>query len=237
MEFRVPRSRLVPPSLPACLGLAAVVVMLSAWPVVARAGEPEGPPPAVAGDGQDASAEAESEPAAGTAEPATAEPTDGGTTAAPCDGGGRYHRPGADVGIDLNLEGALGWVPGRDHFTGFGRARVGVLVFIEPPDPRASPVAISTGLTYDISDLSGATLGLQTELIHMGSGVWGQAGAMVDAITPSPVGMVALGWSLIGVEVQRRFYEVDSVDGRDNLNDWGIYGKLRVPISIIMRAF
>lgn len=219
--------------MPPLVGLASALAMLIGWPVTASHAETPAP-----------LTEPPQEPPSAPAAPASAAPADEGTPAAQAPtaeaapaSGGRTRSPGADVGLDLNVEGALGWVPQRDHFTGFARARVGLLVFFEPLDPRASQVAISTGMTYDISDLSGATLGLQTELIHLSSGLWGQAGAMVDVITPSPVMMVSLGWSLIGVEVQRRLYDVDHVGSRDDLNDFGLYAKLRVPISIIMRAF
>ena len=208
--------------------LTVLMALLVGWPAaVARADdESKAQPPAAK--------ETTTSPEA----PATGADAEGDQAESPPESQGRWFRPGhRSVGLDLNLDGALGWVPEREHITGFARARVGVLVFIEPLDPTGSQLALSTGLTYEASDLSGATIGLQTELIHIGTGFWGQAGALVDLLVPSPGFMVAVGWSLFGVEVQRRLYDVNRNGASDGLNSFGLYAKVRVPISIIMRAF
>ncbi|RLB64150.1 MAG: hypothetical protein DRI90_05290 [Deltaproteobacteria bacterium] len=238
MGLFAPKAALGGSRLPALTGLAVAAAMLIGWPgAKARAEDEPAEPKAATNESPSPPTEAQqgtTTPVPATAAAATAkDPAPESTGGSPTP----HRRSTASVGIDLNLEGALGWVPERESITGFGRARVGVLVFFEPTDPRQSPLAISTGLTVEASDLSGATLGVQTELIHLSSGFWGQAGAMVDVIAPSPSLMLSIGWSLFGLEVQRRLYDVDRNPASDELNSFGLYAKLRVPISIIMRAF
>jgi len=139
--------------------------------------------------------------------------------------------------LDLNFEGGMGWLAEPDKITGFGRGRVGLLVALERlRTPMRSPLFVAVGATYELSDRSLATVGLQTEIIHQSTGFWFQAGPLVDLTRPEPGLMASVGWSLLGVEVQRRLFD-DLRTPEGKLTSTGIYGKIRVPISIIMRAF
>lgn len=145
------------------------------------------------------------------------------------------HSFGAATRLDVNVEGGLGSL--RDHagLSGFGRVRVGVLRIVESAiDPNASPLFFTVGATYDASPLSLATLGVQTELTHVASGLWGQFGALVDVTKPEPGFMASLGWNVVGIEAQRRRYSQDS---GLTTNDWAVFGKLRIPVSLLFGAF
>jgi hypothetical protein len=122
---------------------------------------------------------------------------------------------------DANIEGAYGRIlSDPTHPSGFGRVRGGVLWIRDPH-------FLSLGVTYEFSDRSAATLGIQGEYLNLELGVWAQAGPLVDlAHAARPGGMFALGWSVLGVELQARSYE-----------DLGfapaVYAKLRIPLGII----
>jgi hypothetical protein len=130
---------------------------------------------------------------------------------------------------DLNLDGALGHAfEGEGHLSGFGRIRGGLL-FINEQD-LAAPLLLSAGLTYEASDLSLATIGAQGEVLSLGMGGWLQLGAMFDAVRVRPAFMAALGFSLVGAEVQLRGDEQEGTF-------WAVYGKLRIPVRVIVMAF
>lgn len=128
---------------------------------------------------------------------------------------------------DLNLEGALGtrFLDG-EGLGGFGRARAGIL-HIDESD-LTSPQLLSLGLTYELSDFAPVTIGLQGELTSIGTGLWAQLGAVIDT-QPRPGFVGAVGWSLFGAEAQVRWDE-------DHGSVVGLYGKLRIPISVIVYA-
>jgi hypothetical protein len=128
---------------------------------------------------------------------------------------------------DLNLEGGAGYSwEGDNHVTGFGRIRGGLL-HVNETDIQA-PVFYLLGLTYEFSDFSPATFGLQGEFISLNTGAWFQAGAMID-VQPRPGFMASFGLSLIGAEAQVRWDE--------NAGPFFvILGKLRLPIGIIALA-
>jgi hypothetical protein len=125
---------------------------------------------------------------------------------------------------DLNIEGAVGRFYGSEAhaWTGFGRVRAGGLFIREP-------LYLSLGMTYEFSDLSKATFGVQGEVMHLDLGLWAQGGGLLD-VAGHAGGMLAVGWSLFGVETQLRQY--------DGLGSGiAVYAKLRLPISIIARIF
>lgn len=125
---------------------------------------------------------------------------------------------------DANIDGALGYsFEGDGHLSGFGRVRGGLL-FVNEEDIQA-PAFRALGLTYEFSDFTPATFGLQFEFMSLNSGAWLQAGAMVD-IQPRPGFMLAAGLSLVGVEGQVRWSEGDGAF-------IAIFGKLRIPLGII----
>lgn len=126
--------------------------------------------------------------------------------------------------LDLNLEGGLGQVfsdPGK--LNAFGRARIGAL-FVR------APFYESIGITYEYSGVSPVTFGLQGEFAWAG-GIWGQAGALMDT-SHSPVlwgGMAALGFAILGIETQLRDTETQGAT-------WALYGKLRLPLTLLSLA-
>jgi hypothetical protein len=131
---------------------------------------------------------------------------------------------------DLNIDGAFGRFfgdSGADKWTGFVRARAGVMIIREP-------LYNSIGLTYEYSPQAVATLGIQAEVLHLERGFWGQLGGLLD-VSSSPVRpglMAAVGYSLLGVEGQYRTYNSDGLG-----SGVAVYLKLRVPVSIITRIF
>ncbi len=134
-------------------------------------------------------------------------------------GGLNYER---ETTWDLNLEGGYGRFfsdPAKN--TGFVRARAGVL-FIRNSTYRA------LGLTYEYSALSPAAFGVQGEVLNLELGLWTQLGGFVD-VSGHFGAQLAAGWSLFGVEGQYRAVE-------DRGSAFALFGKLRLPISIIARA-
>jgi len=138
--------------------------------------------------------------------------------------------------FDLNVEGGLGKTIHRNRVTGFARARFGVLKVLEGNIPQASPLYLTGGATLMSSDIGLLAIGLQAECMHLNSGLWTQAGGFVDVLKPGPGFAFATGWSLLGAEVQYRFIDEERMPG-DLRADWVLYGKLRVPVTIIMSAF
>jgi hypothetical protein len=125
---------------------------------------------------------------------------------------------------DANVEGAVGAAfLETSHLSGFGRVRGGLL-YVNESDV-ASPLFAALGLTYEISDRTPATFGVQGEIMSLSSGFWLQAGAMVD-VQPRPGFMASAGWSLFGVEGQARW-------DKDYGHFFAVYGKFRVPIGVL----
>jgi hypothetical protein len=127
---------------------------------------------------------------------------------------------------DLNIDGAYGRVfaDPEGRWTMFGRVRAGLMYIRDS-------LYFSLGPTYEISKLQLATFGLQGEVMHIETGLWCQLGALVD-VAPHPGLMVAAGWSLFGVEFQAREYDRYGIGEAPAL-----YGKIRIPIGVIARAF
>lgn len=130
---------------------------------------------------------------------------------------------------DLNVEGALGArFTDRSHVSGFGRVRGGLL-FANEVD-IAAPTFFMLDLSYELSDFSPATFGLQAEVLSLNSGLSLQLGALVD-VQPRPGFMASLGFSVFGVEGQLRWAK-DGPEGPI----WAIYGKISIPIGVIRVA-
>jgi hypothetical protein len=124
---------------------------------------------------------------------------------------------------DLNIDGAAGRFLGDDaKWTGFVRARAGALLVREP-------LYWAIGATYEYSSLVNATFGIQAEVLHLDSGLWAQLGVLLDTNAHQGV-MAAVGYSLIGAEVQYRTY-----DGLGS--GLAAYVKLRAPIGVIAYVF
>lgn len=151
--------------------------------------------------------------------PAPAAPAVSPELAAATASGLNYER---DTTWDLNLEGGYGRFfsdPAKN--TGFVRARGGVL-FIRNSTYRA------LGITYEYSALSPAAFGVQGEVLNLELGLWTQLGGFVD-VSGHFGAQLAAGWSLFGVEGQYRAVQ-------DRGSGFAVFGKLRLPISIIARA-
>jgi len=160
---------------------------------------------------------AKSEPAAAPAEPAAA-------PAAPAKKAERVETfesmgPHA-ITWDANLEGGFGRAFGDIHprTVSFARVRAGILW-------AHGQWFTSAGIFYDLSNFTPGTFGIQVEQMHLSSGFWIQAGAGID-VEPRAMGMLAVGWSVVGVEAQYRSF-----------GDAGIgpafFGKLRIPLGLI----
>ena len=210
------------------LSIAALVVSAApgiAWAQVAPREVPSEPSEA------SAPVETTAPPGAAMPEPATTEPA----TTPPATGAPKkpkrkvFGNSPDDVGEraltwDLNIEGAYGRAFGDlQKPAGFGRIRGGVLRIREP-------FFYALGATYEISPFTPATFGIQGEAMHLSTGVWLQAGAMID-IQPKPGVMASFGWSLFGAEIQYRSYDKYNLNGTV-----AVYAKLRIPISIISWA-
>ena len=123
---------------------------------------------------------------------------------------------------DLNFEGGFGHVfssPTRGN--AFVRGRAGV-TFVR------DPFYDTLGITYEYSGLSPATFGLQAEVAWLEKGFWAQAGLLYDVSSRAGL-MSALGWALFGVEGEYRNAEATG-------NAWAIYGKIRLPVSLLVRV-
>jgi hypothetical protein len=120
---------------------------------------------------------------------------------------------------DLNIDGALGSTLGAEHaLAGLGRIRAGALLFRD-----ANVFAL--GLTYEYSNLEKATWGGQVEYISDNSGLWLELGALVD-MQPRLGAMTAVGYSLLGIELQLRSFEATGTT-------FVAYAKLRIPIGFL----
>jgi hypothetical protein len=127
-----------------------------------------------------------------------------------------------DNTFDANIDGGGGAAFGSDtKGMGFIRARAGFMAV-------RAPWFYMVGPTAEWSNVSGFAFGGQAEVMHLSSGGWAQLGGMVDT-TGRPGGLLALGWSMIGVEGQVRRTE-------DIGTAVTVLGKLRIPIGVIVFA-
>ncbi len=177
-------------------------------------------------------------PTAAEADAAAAPVGDAGADAsADADGGApkkdRYVRMGRsvedfmerDFTWDANLEGALGAgfpEEGSAKLLGFARVRVGAMLI-------AAPHFLMVGATYEFSNKSFATFGLQFEYMHLTSGAWMQVAPLFDAEHPRPGVSLAAGWATFGVELQQRAYE-----GLGQTT--ALFGKVRFPVGVFVWA-
>ncbi len=137
-----------------------------------------------------------------------------------------YHATGLD--LDVSLGGGFFWGgPGRG--VAFARVRTGVLF-------ASWPLFVSVGATYELNNLSAATYGLQAEVMLIESGLWAQAGPMVDGHGQFG-GMLSVGWSLFGVEAQYRGYD-EVIFDRASHDGYGfaLLGKIRIPLGFVLYA-
>jgi len=126
---------------------------------------------------------------------------------------------------DLNLEAGVGSVF-RDHdrLAVLGRGRAGML-FVR--DNHFWQLGVTAEY---LTKVERPAFGLQAEYLNLENGLWAQLGVNMDTKT-RPGGMAALGFSIVGVEVQVREFEGDgSVHA-------ALLGKIRIPIGIIAYAF
>jgi hypothetical protein len=103
----------------------------------------------------------------------------------------------------------------------FARTRIGAFYMYEP-------WFFAGGLTLEGAGVPSLGIGLQFEVIHLWTGAWGQLG-MTITTDADLVSSISAGWSIVGVEWQRRL-----TDGERFNNAWLI--KLRVPIGIFLGA-
>ncbi len=131
--------------------------------------------------------------------------------------------------LDLNLEGGGGYFWGNQSSAiGFGRLRTGVMF-------AGWPVTTCFGVTFEINNLSAATIGLQAELIHVASGLWAQIGATIDGRANAGAAL-AVGYALFGIEAQVRGYDEVRPQTFDGNYGFALLGKLRIPLGYIFYA-
>ena len=126
--------------------------------------------------------------------------------------------------VDLALEGGYGhaFADNGGVNAAFLRARTGLL-FVRDPFFHA------LGATYEISRWSDASVGLQYELTW-NRGLWAQLGAFKDVDTRYGGGMASLGFAIVGVEAELRGAS------QTNGTAFGVYGKVRLPLGILIHA-
>lgn len=125
---------------------------------------------------------------------------------------------------DVNLEFGLGSVfRDSDRFAMLGRGRFGALFVRENHFWQ-----IGATVEY-LNKVERPAFGIQGEYLNLEKGVWAQVGGNVD--TKGHPGFVgALGFSIIGAEVQVREYEGDTVAHA------ALLGKIRIPLGILAYA-
>ncbi len=176
------------------------------------------PGPAAPTPGPAATTPAATTPAATT--PAATTPATPVTAGLPPPVPTRFRPP--KLGWDVNLEGAYGrYFPEHERF-GFARFRGGLLYSVDP-------IYYALGLTYDWSNLDVATFGVQAEAMQIEAGVWLQLGAVIDSHA-HPGATAAVGWSIVGAEVQLRKFDPGEYG-------FALVGKIRIPITFIAKAF
>ncbi len=124
--------------------------------------------------------------------------------------------------FDANIDGGGGAAFGSDtKGVGFIRARAGFMAV-------RAPWFYMIGPTAEWSNVGGFAFGGQGEIMHLSSGGWAQLGGMVDT-SGRPGGLLALGWSMVGVEGQvRKTEEIGTAVT--------VLAKLRIPIGVIVFA-
>ncbi len=157
--------------------------------------------------------------AAATPTPTTPPPTAGVTVAGA--GVGREGRFRYANTWNLDLEGGGGYVLDVEKWTGFFRARPGVLIVRNDNFYQLGATAEYMGLLHR------PAFGVQAEYLHLQLGAWAQIGAALDT-KGRPGGMAAVGLSLFGIEAQVREF--------DQTSDVTVafIGKIRVPIGILV---
>jgi hypothetical protein len=122
---------------------------------------------------------------------------------------------------NLDLEGGAGYVLDVEKWTGFFRARPGVLIVRNDNFYQLGATAEYMGLLHR------PAFGVQAEYLHLQLGAWVQIGAALDT-KGRPGGMAAIGLSLFGVEAQVREF--------DQTSDVAVafLGKIRIPIGILV---
>jgi len=124
--------------------------------------------------------------------------------------------------FDANIDGGGGAAFGSDtKGMGFIRARAGFMAV-------RAPWFYMIGPTAEWSNVGGFAFGGQGEIMHLSSGGWAQLGGMVDT-SGRPGGLLALGWSMVGIEGQvRKTEEIGTAVS--------VLAKLRIPIGVIVFA-
>ncbi|MSP25227.1 MAG: hypothetical protein EXR75_08695 [Myxococcales bacterium] len=141
--------------------------------------------------------------------------------------------PGMRLGLDVNIEGGAGSLTSYGELLGLARIRVGMLATIESTNPQESLIFVAVSPVFQLSAISPATVGIETEFTHIGSGFWAQAAALVDVAEVEPGWAASVGWSIFGVQLERHVVH----DGSGPHAVTALFGKLRAPLGIAWHAF
>lgn len=103
----------------------------------------------------------------------------------------------------------------------FARARGGVMWVREP-------FFTSLGAMVEVGPYVPFGAGIQTEVVHLWTGLWANLGASVD-LEARPAAIMGVGWSIFGAEARiQRLGDDESV--------WTLFGKLRIPVRHLVFA-
>lgn len=131
----------------------------------------------------------------------------------------REGEPWREITWDANADFTLGRTfPGPDEANFTTTVRIGAAVIHEPWFLYLGPIVA-------ISNIDPPTAGVQVEVLHVWSGVWGQVAPLVDLDYRSGV-QVAAGWSILGVDGQLR------ADRGGDLT-WAVACKIRLPFHLL----
>lgn len=130
------------------------------------------------------------------------------------------------VGPDIDFQGGVGFhweINNVDQNTvlGMGRVRLGLLYF------PGYPWAIAGGPTFEINTTTNPVWGLQAEVLNMGAGLWFRGGGGMDYNARYHYNM-ALGWSIVGIEINGFGL------GYDNRSGTSVIATLRIPVGYII---
>ena len=134
------------------------------------------------------------------------------------------------LGPELDLQGGVGYqydttAALRNTILGMGRLRVGGLWI------PTYPWVFSFGPTLELNTSTLPVWGAQVEVLNFGAGLWLRGGGGLD-YSAHPHYNVALGWSLVGVEVSG--YSAGPYDTHGGV---AVLGTLRLPLGFIGYVF
>lgn len=130
------------------------------------------------------------------------------------------------IGPDVDLQGGLGYqydttAAIRNTVLGFGRLRMGAMWI------PTYPWVFSVGPTVELNTSTLPVWGTQVEVMNFGAGLWLRGGVGLD-YSAHPHFNAALGWSLVGVELNGF-----SAGPYDTHGGVAVLATVRIPIGFL----